>query len=107
MNPNRCPLTTSDFDLIQRTLQEMSLDEVIFLTEQLFGELSAAEKVTYDINRFCSAYSDIPGRIRFIKALIDDGVIASIHIPLSYQRDSRLVDLIRSKQYEYFIPKAE
>ena len=103
MNPRRCPLSVSDFDLVECSLKEMPLSEVIHLTEQLFGELSASEKITYDINRYCSDYSDSNGRINFIKALIDNAVISPITIPYSYQRDPRLADLVRPKYHEYFL----
>lgn len=103
MNPRSCPLSVSDFDLVERSLKEMPLSEVIHITEQLFGELSASEKITYDINHYCSDYSDSNGRIDFIKTLIDNGVISPIHIPYSYQRDPRLVDLVRPKHHEYFL----
>lgn len=106
MNPLNCPLAASDFDSIRCFLMEMPLDELIFITEQIFSQLNSSEKITYDISRYCSEYSDVEGRIHFIKALHDDAVISTIHIPVSYQRDKRLVELVRPHVHDYYIPVA-
>ena len=107
MNPYRCPVCTTDFENIRRYLEELPLDELIFLTEEIYGTLGSGEKISYDINRYCSGYTDIQGRINFIRSLLENAVIASIHIPYSYRRDPRLIELIRPSVYEYFIPVAK
>ncbi|MBN1575999.1 MAG: hypothetical protein JW913_05565 [Chitinispirillaceae bacterium] len=106
MNSHHCPFVTTDFELVRRFLTEMPLHDLIFFTEQVFNQLSAAEKVTYDINRYCSDYSDYEGRINFIRTLLDSAIISMAHIPLTYQSDPRVIELIRSKAYEYYIPIA-
>ena len=106
MNPRFCPLVTSDYEQIRRFLTEMSLQELIFFTEQVFNQLTTAEKVTFDINRYCSEYIDYGGRIRFIQTLLENAIISMVHIPFSYYRDPRLMALLRSKEYEYYIPIA-
>jgi hypothetical protein len=106
MNPRHCPLVTTDTGLIRRYLESLPLDELIFQTEQILSGLSTSERITYDISRYCNEYADINGRISFILTLIENGIYSSVHVPLSYQNNPRLIDLVRTKQYEYYIPKA-
>ncbi|MBN1760716.1 MAG: Ig-like domain-containing protein [Chitinispirillaceae bacterium] len=107
MNARKCPLVTADFELIERFLRAMPLHELVYYTEQLFSQLTSSEKVAYDINRYCSSYSDHEGRIRFVRTLIDRSVVSMVHVPLSYRRDPRLINLLRPKAYDYFIPVAQ
>ncbi|MBN1758745.1 MAG: hypothetical protein JW863_10525 [Chitinispirillaceae bacterium] len=107
MNPNRCPVVTPDFELIHRYLADLPLEELIFQTEEIFGTLSTTEKSSYNINRFCSSYADVEGRINFVRALIDNAVISTVHIPFSYNRDERLINLLRPKVFDYFLPIAQ
>lgn len=106
MNSHRCPLATSDNELIRSYLADLPLDDLVFLSEQVFFTLSPAEQISYDLNGYCSDYADCSGRADFITSLVDDGVITPIQIPLSYRRNERLVSLIRSPVYEYYIPIA-
>jgi|GEM_PF-4490877 len=106
MNYHRCPLATSNHEMIRLYLTDLPLDELIFLSEQVFCTLSPAEQTAYDLNRYCTDYADCSGRADFITALVDDGVIAPIQIPLSYRGNERLVSLLRSPVYEYYIPIA-
>lgn len=107
MNPNRCPVVTADFEIIHRYLSGLPLEELIAQTEDIFAFLSPGEQNSYNINRFCTSYTDIDGRIQFVRTLIENAVIATVHIPFNYNRDERLINLLRPKQYEYFLPIAK
>ncbi len=107
MNPNRCPVVTADFEIIHRYLSGLPLEELIAQTEDIFATLSPGEQNSYNINRFCTSYTDVDGRISFVRTLIENAVIATVHIPFNYNRDERLINLLRPKQYEYFLPMAK
>lgn len=104
MTSLHCPLAPHENDAVVQFLRELSLDDLVFLTEQMTSRFSADEKVTYNINKFCSNYSDYEGRINFIRMLVDHSVILPVNIPLSYQRNPQLVDFVRPQVYEYYIP---
>ncbi len=106
MNSSKCPLITSDPETIRDYLSALPLDEIITVTEDVFHQLSPAEKISFDINRFCSDYSNVRGRIAFLEALIEHSVISMVALPVFYRRDKRLTELMRPRSYEYFVPLA-
>ena len=52
----------------------------------------------FNINRFCSEYPNVEGRIRFLLALLDASVITLLALPpgSSFNRETRQLTLARS-----------
>jgi hypothetical protein len=91
---------------IERYLRDLSLQDLIFETNQIIISLTPGEKIHYDINRFVASYDDIDGRIQLIKTLIRDNIIYPLQIPYNYQTNPRLVELMKPPVYDYYIPIA-
>ena len=104
MIPQSCPFSAKNFEHIRQALLDLSLQDLIFQTELVMDELTPVEKLNYNINHFCNDFSDKNGRIEFIRAVMEAGIVGALQIPFFYQSDPRMEKLLRKKQHDYYMP---
>lgn len=104
MTLHRCPLGTSDSEMVVRFLKSIPFEELLFIAGDIQSKLSASEQIACDINRFCSSYADTEGRINFILTLIDNATILPLQVPLSAMRDPEMMQVTHTPVYEDYTP---
>jgi hypothetical protein len=85
-----CPFIAESFDEIERLINSVSFSEFLFNFNEVLGTLTPSERLHFRQENYVSDYSDVAGRIQFIKALWEDRVISVIRIPGTFSLDTKM-----------------
>src|SRR5690554_5286905 len=102
-----CQMASNDFEDIRDILSEMTLEDLIYHTDQILFDLDPYERINYDVNMFCNGYDDRNGRIALIEKLFNDGVISALYLPCGYELDPDLKELLKPIDYSFFYTSPE
>ena len=103
-----CPFVAQSFDEIERLIGDISLSELLFHINDILGALTPSERLRYRQRDYVSEYSDVAGRIRFLKALCEDRVMSVVRIPDSFSIDRKMRKwLFANEGLSYMLKKPE
>jgi hypothetical protein len=85
-----CPFIAESFDEIERLIGNVSFSEFLFNFNEVLGTLTPSERLHFRQENFVSDYSDVAGRVQFIKALWENRVISVIRIPGTFSLDAKM-----------------
>jgi hypothetical protein len=77
----QCPFACTEPDELAALLADLSLHDLIFLVESVIDELPPGEANRFRLSHYCQDYRDAAGRIAFVKAVVDEGLIAVLRSP--------------------------
>jgi hypothetical protein len=83
-----CPFVAQDFDEIRELLDEITFEDLVDRLDDVLFMFTPAESVQWRQEDFFSDFGDIAGRVEFLKALWDDGVISVVRIPRFFMTDA-------------------
>ena len=103
-----CPFVAQSFEEIERLIGDVSLSELLFHINDILGALTPSERLRYRQRDYVSEYSDVAGRIRFLKALWEDRVMSVVRIPDSFSTDRKMRKwLFANEGLSYMLKKPE
>ena len=85
-----CPFIAESFDEIERLIGNVSFSEFLFNFNEVLGTLTPSERLHFRQENYVSDYSDVAGRVQFIKALWEDRIISVIRIPGTFSLDAKM-----------------
>jgi hypothetical protein len=103
-----CPFIAESFDEIERLINSVSFSEFLFNFNEVLGTLTPSERLHFRQENYVSDYSDVAGRIQFIKALWENRVISVIRIPGTFSLDAKMRKwLFANEGLSYMLKKPE
>jgi hypothetical protein len=103
-----CPFIAESFDEIERLINGVSFSELLFNINDILGTLTPSERLHFRQENFVSDYSDMAGRVQFIKALWENQVISVIRIPGTFSLDAKMRKwLFANEGLSYMLKKPE
>jgi hypothetical protein len=103
-----CPFIAESFDEIERLIGNVSFSEFLFNFNEVLGTLTPSERLHFRQENFVSDYSDVAGRVQFIKALWEDRIISVIRIPGTFSLDAKMRKwLFANEGLSYMLKKPE
>jgi hypothetical protein len=82
VNAESCSHVCDDLDEVTAHLSGLSLHELIYHTELVLDELPAGESSRFQLRHYCQDFRDTAGRIAFIKAVVDEGLVVMLRAPV-------------------------
>jgi hypothetical protein len=103
-----CPFIAESFDEIERLINSVSFSEFLFNFNEVLGTLTPSERLHFRQENYVSDYSDVAGRIQFIKALWENRIISVIRIPGTFSLDAKMRKwLFANEGLSYMLKKPE